>query len=220
MRRSAAWRAAVVVLAESFSDGGSAMGMQYCGGPVTGRHVALWFTPERPETTQLFNTAEPSREQFAAMARDVTAAMNVEQAAGSAYDTNLAAEFYVLSCLYRLGYSANLTLGNKKAVDVFVAFPDGQSATIDVKGLAGSTGWPVDNVRAARSRHFLVFVSYRDLIMDPREEPELYVVPSSDFAEVVYQAPGGRKLVRLSTLRDRWQQYEHAWHQLRPTPHE
>lgn len=34
------------------------------------------------------------------------------------YDTNLAAEFYVLSCLHRLGGAANLTLGNKKAVDI------------------------------------------------------------------------------------------------------
>jgi hypothetical protein len=37
------------------------------------------------------------------------------------YDTNLAAEFYVLSVLHRLGMSATLTLGNKKAVDIVVA---------------------------------------------------------------------------------------------------
>lgn len=33
--------------------------------------------------------------------------------ARSGYDTNLAAEFYVLSCLHRIGLTANLTLGNK-----------------------------------------------------------------------------------------------------------
>jgi hypothetical protein len=32
----------------------------------------------------------------------------------SGYDTSLAAEFYVLSCLHRRGLTANLTLGNKK----------------------------------------------------------------------------------------------------------
>ncbi|MCI0428424.1 MAG: hypothetical protein L0Z46_10455 [Nitrospiraceae bacterium] len=37
------------------------------------------------------------------------------------YDTNLAAEFYVLSTLHRLGADASLTLGHKKAVDIFVA---------------------------------------------------------------------------------------------------
>ncbi len=31
------------------------------------------------------------------------------------YDTNLAAEFYALSCLHRLGLTAALTLGNKRA---------------------------------------------------------------------------------------------------------
>ncbi|MFC1789277.1 hypothetical protein ACFLZE_05135 [Thermodesulfobacteriota bacterium] len=34
------------------------------------------------------------------------------------YNTNLAAEFHVLSILHRLGYEATLTLGNKKAVDI------------------------------------------------------------------------------------------------------
>jgi hypothetical protein len=34
------------------------------------------------------------------------------------YNTNLAAEFYVLSLLHRLGADAALTLGNKKAVDI------------------------------------------------------------------------------------------------------
>jgi hypothetical protein len=37
------------------------------------------------------------------------------------YNTNLAAEFYVLSILHRLGAEAALTLGNKKAVDINVA---------------------------------------------------------------------------------------------------
>jgi hypothetical protein len=36
------------------------------------------------------------------------------------YDTNVAAEYYVLSCLDRFGLTANLTLGNKKGVDVVV----------------------------------------------------------------------------------------------------
>jgi hypothetical protein len=34
------------------------------------------------------------------------------------YNTNLAAECYVLSMMHRLGAEANLTLGNKKSVDI------------------------------------------------------------------------------------------------------
>ena len=57
----------------------------------------------------------------------------------SGYNTNLAAEFFVLSLLHRKGLDANLTLGNKKAVDILVAQDSGPLLTIDVKGLAGST---------------------------------------------------------------------------------
>ena len=52
------------------------------------------------------------------------------------YNTNLAAEFYVLSMLHRLGFDASLTLGNKKAVDIVVVRDSGNVVTIDVKGLA------------------------------------------------------------------------------------
>ena len=38
----------------------------------------------------------------------------------SSYNTNLAAEFYVLSMLHRLGADAALTLGNKKGVDMWL----------------------------------------------------------------------------------------------------
>ncbi len=55
------------------------------------------------------------------------------------YNTNLAAEFYVLSVLHRLGAEANLTLGNKKAVDIVVVRGAGDTVTIDVEGLAGKT---------------------------------------------------------------------------------
>lgn len=34
------------------------------------------------------------------------------------YDTSLASEYYVLSCLHRLGITAALTLRNKKGVDI------------------------------------------------------------------------------------------------------
>ena len=54
------------------------------------------------------------------------------------YNTNLAAEFHVLSILHRLGEDANLTLGNKKSVDIAV-IRAWDAITVDVKGLAGKT---------------------------------------------------------------------------------
>jgi hypothetical protein len=63
------------------------------------------------------------------------------------YNTNLAAEFYVLSMLHRLGADAALTLGNKKAVDILLVHENGTTSTIDVKGLAKRDDWPANNAR-------------------------------------------------------------------------
>lgn len=131
----------------------------------------------------------------------------------SGYNTNLAAEFYVLSVLHRLGVNANLTLGNKKSVDIAVIRDAGDALTIDVKGLAGKTCWPVDNFRE-RKHHFLVLVCYLGKISDPSVLPEVYVVPSEAIPSLTYSAPGGRKTVELSTMRKKGPNYRDAWLQL------
>ena len=131
----------------------------------------------------------------------------------SRYNTNLASEFYVLSVLHRLGADANLTLGNKKSVDIAVVKDAGESITVDVKGLAGKTGWPVDNVKTSVRNHYLVFVSYLGKISDPAVLPEVYVVPSDQVGKFTYHSPNGnRKVVPLSTLRKNAKKYKDAWH--------
>jgi hypothetical protein len=45
------------------------------------------------------------------------------------YNTNLAAEFYVLSVLHRLGTAATVTLGSKKSVDIAVVKEAGRSVS-------------------------------------------------------------------------------------------
>ncbi|MGA2257414.1 MAG: hypothetical protein ABSG53_22375 [Thermoguttaceae bacterium] len=129
----------------------------------------------------------------------------------SSYNTNLAAEFYVLSMLHRLGAEANLTLGNKKSVDIVVVRGEGNSITIDVKGLAGTTGWPVDNLGDGNERHFIVFVCFLDKIQDPEVVPHVWVVPSLEVDRLKYLAPGGRKLVRVSELRAKGGKFKDAW---------
>ena len=54
------------------------------------------------------------------------------------YNTNLAAEFFVLSCLHRIGMEAYLTLGNKKAVDILAARSTEEIIRIAVKAVAGT----------------------------------------------------------------------------------
>ncbi len=128
------------------------------------------------------------------------------------YNTNLASEFYVLSALHRLGLDAVLTLGNKKSVDLAVVRVAGDSVTVDVKGLAGRTSWPVDNLKLSKSSHFLVFVCYYGKIGQIEASPEIWIVPSAKLAPFIYHAPGGRKVIQRSTLLKDAGKFKDAWH--------
>lgn len=127
------------------------------------------------------------------------------------YNTNLASEFYVLSALHRLGLDAMLTLGNKKSVDLAVVREAGDSITVDVKGLAGKTSWPVDNLKQAKERHFIVFVCFKGLIEDVSVPPEVWVIPRNKLDPFVYHAPGGRQVVPRSKLINEGEKYRDAW---------
>src|SRR5688572_25898541 len=103
-----------------------------------------------------------------------------------AYDTNLAAEFHVLSILHRLGADAALSLGNKKAVDITVVRGEGRAVTVDVKGVAGPHDWPADNVKVPdHGRHFLALVSFEGKIADPEAVPSVWVIPARELAPLL-----------------------------------
>ncbi len=127
------------------------------------------------------------------------------------YNTNLASEFYVLSVLHRLGADTTLTLGNKKSVDIAVVKSAGNTVTLDVKGLAGTTSWPVDNVKQSKRGHFLVFVCYGGKIDDPKVLPEVWIVPSQSLEGFVYVSPKGRRVVPRSYLRRDGEKFKGAW---------
>jgi hypothetical protein len=121
----------------------------------------------------------------------------------SGYNTNLAAEFYVLSMLHRLGADAALTLGNKKAVDIFLARDGRKAATIDVKGVAKKYDWPADNIRLeGRYTHFLILVSFEGEIDNPAKVPSVWIVPSQDIARYIRQYKG-RKVVSRADMTSR-----------------
>jgi hypothetical protein len=93
--------------------------------------------------------------------------------------TNLAAEFYVLSMLYRLGVPAHLTLGNEKAVDI-VAEKDGKLLKIDVKGIAKKNPFLLGNRDKGLLPDYYVLVSFEGKIDDPAALPVVYIVPAKD----------------------------------------
>ena len=104
------------------------------------------------------------------------------------YNTNLAAEFYVLSMLHRLGADAALTLGNKKGVDIMVARAAGEAVTVEVKGVAKRYDWPAGNIQSPHpERHFVVLVSFEGQIADPTVAPRCWVVPLPDLEPYLHQ---------------------------------
>jgi hypothetical protein len=137
----------------------------------------------------------------------------------STYNTNLAAEFYVLSMLYRRGADASLTLGNKKAVDIVVALPSGQTVTIDVKGVAGAHDWPCDNLRLpAPAHHFLVLVSFEGKMANPHTVPSVWVVPANETTPFI-KSYAVRKVIVRSAIRAQGATYLQAWSRIVGGPH-
>lgn len=130
------------------------------------------------------------------------------------YNTNLASEYYVLAVLYRLGFDAYITLGNKKGIDIILNLNGEKQITIDVKGLQGTTLFPLDNVdeQVDKPNHFVVFLSFLNKMSDPLVLPEIYILPHNDLKELMYHNPkGNRKGINLSMLRSSAVAYRNNW---------
>ncbi len=98
---------------------------------------------------------------------------------GRSKHLELAAKFFVLSLLHRLGSEAALTLAEPSDVDIAALLPSGQALTIDVKTLSGTRNWWIDRF-SVRKHHFVAFVCFEQTFPepDPSLVPELYIWPS------------------------------------------
>jgi hypothetical protein len=131
----------------------------------------------------------------------------------SGYDTNLAAEFYVLSCLHRIGLTANLTLGNKKGVDIIVARKAGDAVTVEVKGTAMKYDWVVNNLSSPHpDKHFVVLVSFEGHIEDTSIPPKVWVIPFPEISPFIKNYAKGRmNTVSRHLVTTIGGQYENKW---------
>lgn len=138
---------------------------------------------------------------------------SAERAARTGYDTNLASEYYVLSCLHRLGLTANLTLGNKKGVDIVVVRKARDAVTVEVKGVAKKYDWPANNLVTDKpDRHFVALVSFEGRIADPdMPAPRVWIFPFPD-VEQFKRAYEGRTNVSRAAVGANAKRYENAWH--------
>lgn len=126
----------------------------------------------------------------------------------------LAAKFYVLSVLHRLGAEANLTYAQPDNVDIAAVRQSGEVFTIDVKTLTGTSHWPVERFRA-RKHHFLVFVCYQMKWRDPQVVPDVYIWKSENLKSFI-----AREKTTSLSLEDLASRLDPsaAWEQFAPRP--
>ncbi len=128
----------------------------------------------------------------------------------SGQNANLAAEFFVASQLFRLGYTVTITLGNTKEIDLLVAHPDGRTVTIDVKGLKNRTNWPV-NPKLRRKSHFYALVGYNNQFRYPLSIPEVFIIPSMQIKKYLSTWTGRPDIICVGYQRIRNTKYKQAW---------
>jgi len=126
------------------------------------------------------------------------------------YNTNLAGEFWVLSALNRLGIEAQLTLGNKKSVDILV-IQNSMIYTLDVKALADRYDWPADNIRVFDNpNHIYVFLTFEGEITDPKTSPSVWIIPS-DKIQPFIKRYRTRSVVSRSLIVNKGSKYQNNW---------
>jgi predicted AAA+ superfamily ATPase len=130
-----------------------------------------------------------------------------------AQNTNLAAEFFVASQLFRLGYNVTITLGHTKEIDIIVANQDGRTVTVDVKGLKNKTNWPVKPKLISRN-HFYVLVSYLNRFTDVQTQPEVFVIPSARIKRLLRFWTGNPNVSAVTYKRAAQSGFKNAWHLL------
>ena len=135
-------------------------------------------------------------------------------AAQRGYNTNLASEFYVLSMLYRLGFDVNLTLGNKKSVDIAVVLGPGRAVTVDVKAVAGKMDWLMgSSPDQPKLNHYVVLVSYEGRFGDAQHAPRCWVLRHGEVLPLVKMArgKGGMRYLSRKEVLNGFGSREGAW---------
>lgn len=124
----------------------------------------------------------------------------------SAYNTGVAAEYFVLSQLYRMGFEAYITFGNRKSIDIRIISSTGAAATIDVKAVKGFSSVIINNVVPIQN-HFIVAVIYNDQLANLQTYPETFIIPSQEIESVESRWGTQRRLLKrnLGLFKDAWE---------------
>lgn len=124
--------------------------------------------------------------------------------------THLAGEYFVAAELYRRGYSVALTLGNAKAIDLFVAC-EARTVTVQVKAIRDKTsvGWPM------LKQQVIPGVIYVFVCLNAPGAAPSYFICTANEARAKVKQYRTRGIVDLSALKfpqyaERWDKIESA----------
>lgn len=125
------------------------------------------------------------------------------------FDTGVAAEYFVLSQIYRLGLEAYISQGNKKAIDIRVIQENGNPISVDVKAVRRYSSLVVNNVKT-KENHFIAFVIYNNKFEDVLTQPEVYIVPSLEVPSITQHFKEEKRIMKGSLKK-----YLNNWGSLR-----
>ena len=131
--------------------------------------------------------------------------MATSKARASSFNTGMAAEFFVLSQLFRMGLEAYLSQGNKKSIDIRVVHNAKHAISVDVKAVRSYSSLVVNNVTVSEN-HFLAFVIYNNKFDDVSVVPEVFIVPSGEVAAITKHFKEERRVMKgdLAKYKDNW----------------
>ena len=129
-------------------------------------------------------------------------------------NSHLAGEYFVAAELYRRGYSVGMTIGNAKAIDMFVEF-DGRTVLIQVKAIKNkdSVGWPITKDQV-KDNIVYVFVNLNIKDNNDMFPPDYYILASNE-AQLLITDYSTRGILTLSSVKkgeykDEWQKIKNA----------
>jgi len=122
----------------------------------------------------------------------------------NSYNTGIASEYYILAQLYRLGYEAYVSLGNKKSIDIRIV-KDEKTITLDVKAVQGYSSLIVNNL-TYKASHFVAFVIYNNKFEDLKFVPEVYIMSSLDVKTIEKSFKDQKRVFKgeLQPFKDNW----------------
>jgi len=129
----------------------------------------------------------------------------MEKIRANSYNTGIASEYLVLSLIYRQGFEAYISLGNKKSIDIRIVKSEHETLSIDVKSVRGYSSLVVNNVITAPN-HFIIFVVYNNNFEDLKTHPEIFIVPSIELSTITETYEKEKRVLKgkLKSYKDRW----------------